>query len=59
MLSNGGALAAGAFHVALRRFPRVANACLLSISVRRSGDFVARSCLLSRNVFENKMTSFQ
>ena len=26
MLSNGGAQAAGAFHVALRRFPRVANA---------------------------------
>ena len=27
MLSNGGALAASAFQVALRRFPRVANAC--------------------------------
>ena len=31
----------------------------LSISVRRWGDFVARFCQPSRNVFENKMTSSQ
>ena len=31
----------------------------LSISVRHYGDFVARFCWPSRNVFENKMTSFQ
>ena len=31
----------------------------LSISVRRLGDFVARFCQPSGNVFENKMTSFQ
>ena len=31
----------------------------LSISVRRWGDIVARFCQTSRNVFENKMTSFQ
>ena len=31
----------------------------LSISLRRLGDFMARFCYPSGNVFENKMTSFQ
>ena len=31
----------------------------LSISLRRQGDFVARFCQPSTNVFENKMSSFQ
>ena len=32
---------------------------LLSISVHRLGEFVARFCQPSRNVFENRITSFQ
>ena len=31
----------------------------LPISVRRLGDFVAHFCQPSKNVFDNKMTSFQ